>query len=93
MRNAPPALSPNFNGSSCEWRNHVPRLGILVTVEEVFFHCAKALIRSGLWTQEAQSGRGAFPPIGDVIKAQMKLQEDTAAIEIAVQESYKRELY
>lgn len=77
----------------CEYRKHVPVLGILVTVEEVFFHCAKALLRSGLWTKEAQSGRDDFPRIGNVIKAQMKLKEDVADIEKAIQESYKRDLY
>jgi PPOX class probable FMN-dependent enzyme len=79
--------------ATCEWRGHVPVLGILVETEEVFFHCAKALLRSGLWTAEAQSGREAFPRIGDVIKAQMKLHEDAAQIEAAVQESYRRDLY
>lgn len=79
--------------AASEWRGHVPVLGILVEIEEVFFHCAKALLRSGLWTAESQAGRDAFPRIGDVIKAQMKLHEDAAQIEAAVQESYRRELY
>lgn len=79
--------------SRCEWRGHVPALGILVETEEVFFHCAKALLRSGLWNADAQSGRDAFPRIGDVIKAQMKMREDADDIEAAVQESYRRELY
>ena len=33
-------------------RNHVPRLVLEVGVEEVFTHCAKAFLRSGLWEPE-----------------------------------------
>ena len=31
----------------------LPKTGLLIRVEEVFFHCAKALIRSKLWLPEA----------------------------------------
>ena len=34
-------------------RNHVPRLVLEVTVQEVFTHCAKAFLRSGLWEPES----------------------------------------
>ncbi len=33
-------------------RGHVPRLVLEVGVEEVFTHCAKALLRAGLWKPE-----------------------------------------
>ena len=32
----------------------VPRSGILVAAEEIYFHCGKALIRSDLWNPEKQ---------------------------------------
>lgn len=32
-----------------EVRGHRPRLALVVEVEEVFHHCAKAFLRSGLW--------------------------------------------
>jgi PPOX class probable FMN-dependent enzyme len=34
-------------------RNHVPRLVLEVGVEEVFTHCAKAFLRSGLWEPDS----------------------------------------
>jgi PPOX class probable FMN-dependent enzyme len=34
-------------------RGHVPRLVLEVGVEEVFTHCAKAFLRSGLWEPES----------------------------------------
>ena len=36
----------------CAVNGKVPRSGILVTAEEVYFHCGKALIRSDLWNPE-----------------------------------------
>jgi PPOX class probable FMN-dependent enzyme len=33
-------------------RRHRPVLALVVDVEEVFFHCAKAFLRSGLWQPE-----------------------------------------
>ncbi|HVQ70486.1 MAG TPA: MSMEG_1061 family FMN-dependent PPOX-type flavoprotein [Bradyrhizobium sp.] len=30
-------------------QNHAPKVGLIVTVEEAFLHCAKALVRSDLW--------------------------------------------
>ena len=37
-------------------RGKVPQLGILVEVDEVFFHCAKALKRARLWDPAARIG-------------------------------------
>ncbi len=34
-------------------RGHRPKLALVVSVEEVFFHCSKAFMRSGLWHQES----------------------------------------
>jgi uncharacterized protein len=75
------------------WKGHTPVLGIVVEIDEVFFHCAKALLRARLWQPDAQGGREAFPRMGEVIRDQMALQDDPTQIEAAVQDSYKRELY
>ncbi|MBV9016514.1 MAG: pyridoxamine 5'-phosphate oxidase family protein, partial [Alphaproteobacteria bacterium] len=39
----------------------VPRSGILITAEEVYFHCGKALIRSDLWNPEKHLPKGQWP--------------------------------
>lgn len=48
-----------------------PLTCILITIEEVFIHCAKALMRSKLWSAEAQIKRGDFPTIGQILKDQL----------------------
>jgi PPOX class probable FMN-dependent enzyme len=69
-----------------------PTIGVKVHVEETYFHCGKALMRSRLWKAEAQVERGVFPPLGRIIADQ------TAAIsaeeaEKAIEEGYRTRLY
>jgi uncharacterized protein len=47
----------------------VPKLGVLVTVEEAFTHCPKALIRSDLWNPERHVDRGELPSSGAILRS------------------------
>ena len=42
-------------------RGHRPVLAVVVEVEEVFHHCAKAFLRSGLWEPETWDPQGTVP--------------------------------
>ena len=69
-----------------------PRSGILVAVEEVYFHCGKALIRSDLWNPEKQLKRGEFPSLGRILADQIggiSVEES----ERLTAESYRTRLY
>jgi PPOX class probable FMN-dependent enzyme len=70
----------------------VPTMGLKVHVEETYFHCGKALLRSRLWKPETQVERTSFPPLGRIIA------EQTAAIaaeeaEKTIEEGYRTRLY
>lgn len=54
----------------CTVNGKVPKVGILITVEEVFLHCAKALKRSKLWGPDYRQDRGQLPSIARIILAQ-----------------------
>ncbi len=47
-----------------------PRVVIEVAVRAVYLHCAKALMRSRLWSDEARVERGVLPTIGQMINDQ-----------------------
>ena len=47
----------------------VPKLGVLVTVEEAFTHCPKALIRSDLWNPERHVDREDLPSSGAILRS------------------------
>lgn len=48
-----------------EQRGKHPRTVIVITLAEVYFQCAKALMRSGLWSRDDHAG---LPSAGDFIK-------------------------
>ncbi|HYM71871.1 MAG TPA: pyridoxamine 5'-phosphate oxidase family protein [Stellaceae bacterium] len=48
-----------------------PRSAFLVTAEEVYFHCGKALIRSDLWNPQKHVAQKDFPSLGRIIAEQI----------------------
>ena len=42
-------------------RGHRPVLAVVVEIEEVFFHCAKAFLRAGLWKPETWEPEARVP--------------------------------
>jgi PPOX class probable FMN-dependent enzyme len=70
----------------------VPRSGIMVAAEEIYFHCGKALIRSDLWNPEKQLRRSEFPSLGRILADQIggiSVEES----ERLTAESYRTRLY
>ena len=48
-----------------------PKTCIVIDIDEVFLHCAKAFMRSKLWSRESQIERSSFPTIGQMLKDQI----------------------
>jgi len=69
-----------------------PKLAIVVVLEEVFFHCGKALKRAGLWDPARNVDRKAFPSYAEVIHAR-RPHEPLEKIEKFVSDNYRNELY
>jgi uncharacterized protein len=78
--------------ASAEAQGKVPRAGLLITVEQAFFHCAKALKRSHLWDASRHVERTSFPTLGKIIADQTaKCSVEDAEAKIA--DGYKNRLY
>jgi uncharacterized protein len=60
-----------------------PRAVLRIEVKEAYFHCGKALMRSRLWSADAQVTRASFPSIAEVINDQTSLgeRENQAVVE------------
>lgn len=54
----------------CIVSGKTPKVGILIAVEEVFMHCAKALKRSKLWGPDYRQDRAQMPSIARIIMDQ-----------------------
>jgi PPOX class probable FMN-dependent enzyme len=70
----------------------VPRTGLAVTVKEVYYHCAKALMRAKLWDPSRQIERKEFPSLGRILADQIA-GTDVAQTEQTVAEGYRDRLY
>ena len=56
---------PDVTGTF-EHRGKQPRTVIVVTLQEMYFQCAKAILRSGLWTRGDESG--GLPTAGQFLE-------------------------
>ena len=54
-------------GSAVEGK--VPKLGLLISVQEAYTQCAKALLRSDLWNPEHHIDRTDLPSHGTILRA------------------------
>ncbi len=70
----------------------LPSSALEITVREVFFHCAKAMMRSDLWNPEKHVPRSSFPTLGKVIADQVAGLE-VKAVEAVIEEGYRTRLY
>jgi uncharacterized protein len=67
-----------------------PRAVLCIDVQEAYFHCGKALMRSRLWSKEAQVERSVLPSVTQIIHDQTKLGEPDTQAE--VEAHYKAQL-
>lgn len=81
----------------CVVNGKQPKVGILIAVDEVFMHCAKALKRSKLWQADYRQDRSQMPSIARIIMDQTSVTgvDETAArkADTDVESDYKTGLY
>jgi len=78
--------------ADAEAQGKAPRAGLLIAVEQAFFHCAKALKRSHLWDASRHVERRSFPTLGKILADQIagcSAEEADARIE----DGYRNRLY
>jgi uncharacterized protein len=74
----------------------IPKLAIVVTVREVFMHCAKAFRRSHLWDPAHFQDRSVLPSLSKIILDQTTGapgDDEMAKIDADLEDEYKRTLY
>ena len=73
-----------------EVEGKVPRLGILVEVEEAYTQCPKAFLRSELWNPERHIDRSELPSQGEILRAIADPELEVEEYEEARNERYRR---
>jgi PPOX class probable FMN-dependent enzyme len=81
----------------CAVNGKAPKVGILIAIDEVFMHCAKALKRSRLWSEDYRQDRAQMPSIARIVLDQTcetGVDEAVAAeADKSVEGDYKTGLY
>ncbi len=73
-------------------KGHRPELAVVVDIDEVFFHCAKALLRSQLWQPESWTDAG-LPSRAEIAKAVEQRPDPLSDLERYYGPSYADGLY
>ncbi len=68
-----------------------PKLVIEVRVAEAYLHCPKALMRSRLWSADAQVERAVLPTLGQMIHDQMGLATEPES-QVAMLQRYRAQM-
>ncbi len=71
-------------------QDKVPHLGILVTIEEAYTQCPKALIRSDLWNPEHHIDRSELPSSGKILRSLTEARFDASTYDRERAERYAR---
>jgi hypothetical protein len=74
----------------CAVAGKVPKLGLLVSVEEAYTHCPKAIIRSELWNSDGHIDRDALPSSGAILRSLSTPDFDAAEYDRERRERYAR---
>lgn len=70
-----------------------PRSVIVVRVESVYFQCARAILRSGLWDPARHADRSSLPSVGTILAELSQSEIDGAAYDSELPERLKTTLY
>lgn len=66
---------------------------LVVKIRGVYMHCAKAFIRSRLWTPETWPDRADMPTLGQILRDQLTLAESSADLDNMLADAYEKSLW
>jgi uncharacterized protein len=79
--------------ASFAMRGNAPKSVLVVTAERVYFQCPKALVRSRLWSADAQIERSELPSTGEILQALSQGSIDGAAYDAAYPRRVEETIY
>jgi uncharacterized protein len=73
-------------------KGHRPQLALLVEIEQIFLHCAKAFLRSSMWRPETWNP-GVLPSHACIVKTIQQTEETLEELEAYYGTAYAERLY
>lgn len=71
----------------------VPEFAIVVAVEQMFFHCAKCIIRSGLWAPESWPALSGLATLAETLVSAGKPEESVEELQAQIDNDAATNLY
>lgn len=79
-----------------EHQGKLPKSVLVISTQEVYFHCAKAITRSKLWDVESQQARTIMPSLGKILMQQIDpstSDDEVKQVEALIEDRVKTTLY
>lgn len=71
-----------------------PALTVLVVkIGAVYMHCAKAFMRSRLWSPQTWPERAEMPTLGQILRDQLALSQSSQELDAGLAEAYRNSLW
>lgn len=74
-------------------KGKTPDFALVVNIDEAFLHCAKCVMRSGLWEEGRWPEIAGLAPLARVMIDHGKLTDSEAQVQSQIDESYRTRLY
>jgi len=71
----------------------LPEFAIIVAVEQMFFHCAKCIIRSGLWAPESWPATAGLATLAETLVSAGKPEESVEHLQVQIDNDAATNLY
>ncbi|WP_028885199.1 pyridoxamine 5'-phosphate oxidase family protein [Teredinibacter turnerae] len=79
--------------SQMQVNNRPAKAVLIVKILEVYMHCAKAFIRSKLWSPDTWAPRADMPTLGQILKDHADLSETASEFDEILDEAYRNSLW
>lgn len=70
-----------------------PATVLVVKIKAVYMHCAKAFMRSELWSPESWPDRADMPTLGAILRDQIGLAESASELDDSLDKSYAKSMW
>jgi uncharacterized protein len=71
----------------------LPATVLVVEIKACYMHCAKAFMRSKLWTPESWPPREAMPTLGEMLRDQLALSETARQLDNGLDRDYAKSMW
>lgn len=78
---------------SMSMQGKAPTLALVISVEKAFFHCAKCVIRSGLWKPESWGSVDGIPVLGQILIGHSNLVDSVEEVQKSIDEAHETKVH